>query len=88
MLCAMLLINYLKKTLIMAKDQRINFTLSLTSDGRVNINMNLYPKMAKSEEIFRELPIRQQILQSAAAGIGKKVMKALAEEEQEKRNRQ
>jgi len=65
----------------MAKVQKINFTLSQTSDGRLKINMAMYPKMAKNEREFRKLPIRQQEMLSAAARIGNHVMKALAEEE-------
>ncbi len=67
-------------------EQRIVFTISKNSAGRMMINMAMTPKMAKSEEEFEKLPMYKREMQSAAARIGKLVMRGLAEEEKERRN--
>lgn len=64
----------------MAKEQRIVFVLKKMPDGNLGVNVNMHPKMAKDEKAFRELPIYQQELQSAAANIGKHVMEFMMKE--------
>ena len=66
-------------------EQRIVFTISKNSTGKMMINMAMNPKMAKNEEEFEKLPMYKREMQSAAARIGKLVMKGLAEEENERR---
>lgn len=65
--------------------QRMVFTISKTTEGKMKINMTMHPQMAKSEEEFNKLPMYKREMQSAAARIGKLVMRALAEEEESKR---
>ena len=68
----------------MAKEQRLNFILSLTSDKQVHINMKLHPQMAANEEEFRKLSLDKQLLQSTAGQIGKLVMESMMKLEKEK----
>ena len=63
-------------------EQKLVFTLSKNTQGKLKINMVMNPKMAKDEPAFRKLPVYMQEMQSAAASIGKLVMKGLAEEEE------
>ena len=65
--------------------QRIVFTISKNTEGKMKINMAMNPKMAKSEAEFEKLPMYKREMQSAAAKIGKLVMKGLAEQEEELR---
>lgn len=63
----------------MSKEQRIIFTLSKTSDGRLNVNQQLFPKMSKNKEAFNKLSPHQQEMQYMAAEISKFVMQKLAD---------
>lgn len=63
----------------MAKEQRIIFILSKTSDGQLKISQQLFPKMSKCKEDFEKLHPYQQEMQYMAAEISKFVMQRLAE---------
>lgn len=65
----------------MPKEQRIVFTIRKDINGQMKIDMGFFPKLARNEGAFNELPMYQREMQNAAARIGGYVMKALADGE-------
>lgn len=63
----------------MPKEQRVVFTISKTKTGKMKIGMEFYPKLAKNEAAFNELPMYMKETQTAAANIGRFVMKAMVD---------
>jgi hypothetical protein len=62
----------------MPSEQRLVFIFSKDDNGKLRIDMRMYPEMAKTEEEFRKLPMYIQELQSAAAAVGKFAMEKIA----------
>jgi len=62
-------------------EQKLTFTISKNSQGKMKINMAMRPKMCSNEEEFNKLPMYKREMQSTAANIVKFVMEALAEQE-------
>lgn len=70
----------------MAKQQRIIFAISETTDGRMKIDMKMYPKVSRNQEEFDKLSFRERAMQSSASHIVKFVMQAMMKLEKEKEN--
>lgn len=65
--------------------QKIIFTITKNTEGKMQISTAMQPRYAKTEEEFEKLPIYKREMQAASARIIKLVMKGLAEEEALKR---